>query len=117
VPAGREAEVVALRAAAAAPGGLVASAADAEETGEAVASRGALGRRRAWFGGWQEVAVVERAELVPGARLPGPALILEQHTTTVVEPGWVATRDGAGALQLSRPFDPGAPARPEGGGR
>ncbi len=41
-----------------------------------------------------------RAELAPGAGVPGPALIVEQHTCTVVDDGWVATVDGRRNLVL-----------------
>jgi len=31
-----------------------------------------------------------RDDLVPGQRVPGPAIIAERNATTVVEPGWEA---------------------------
>lgn len=43
---------------------------------------------RVWFGGWRDVPLVRSAEL--GAGVAGPALILEPHSTLVVEPGWTA---------------------------
>ena len=39
---------------------------------------------------WHEAALVVRADLRPGDRLEGPAIIAEQNATTVVEPGWQA---------------------------
>jgi 5-oxoprolinase (ATP-hydrolysing) len=63
-------------------------------------------RVRAWFGGWQEVPLVPRAAL--NAPLSGPALIVEPHTTVVVEEGWRAHPLAPGALLLE---DAGA-ARP-----
>jgi 5-oxoprolinase (ATP-hydrolysing) len=43
---------------------------------------------RVWFGDWQEVPLV-RSERLRGT-LSGPALIVEPHSTFVLEPGWVA---------------------------
>ncbi len=58
-------------------------------------------RRRAHLGGgWREVPVYEREALAPGAELETPALVLEAHATTVVESGWRARVDAAGALVL-----------------
>ncbi len=42
-------------------------------------------------GQWQQAALVARADLRPGDVLAGPAIIAEQNSTTVVEPGWNAT--------------------------
>jgi 5-oxoprolinase (ATP-hydrolysing) len=61
------------------------------------------GRRRAWFGGrWREVPFFDRDRLEPGARLVGPALVLERRSATVVEPDWSARVDARGALVLER---------------
>ena len=58
---------------------------------------------RAWFdGAWREVPLIERAALAPDARVPGPALIVESTSTTVVEPGWVAEHRAGGELVLRR---------------
>ncbi|HEX8274345.1 MAG TPA: hydantoinase B/oxoprolinase family protein [Longimicrobiaceae bacterium] len=57
------------------------------------------GRARAWLGGaWRDAPVFERAGLRPGARIAGPALVVERHSATVVEAGWDAEVDGAGGL-------------------
>ena len=63
-------------------------------------ARGSLlpARVRAWFDGWQEVPLVPRAEL--NEPLAGPALIVEPHTTVVVEEGWRACPLAPGALLL-----------------
>lgn len=59
---------------------------------------------RTWIdGAWRDLPLFDRAELAPGARLEGPALVVEAHSTTVVAPGWSAMVDGAGALALHRP--------------
>ncbi|MFQ5674776.1 MAG: hypothetical protein ACE5G1_02680, partial [bacterium] len=49
---------------------------------------------------WQEVPMFERANLASGHRLSGPALVFEQHSATVIETGWWAELDKAGALVL-----------------
>ncbi|MDP2621943.1 MAG: hydantoinase B/oxoprolinase family protein [Hyphomicrobiales bacterium] len=41
-------------------------------------------------GGWHEAKVYLRADIAPGHRIAGPALIIEPHQTIVVEPGWEA---------------------------
>ncbi len=55
-------------------------------------------RVRAWFGGWRDVPLVPLAALE--APLAGPALIVEPHTTVVVEEGWRACPLTPGALLL-----------------
>jgi 5-oxoprolinase (ATP-hydrolysing) len=59
-------------------------------------------RATAWFDGWREVPLVERAALAPGVPVDGPALLVEPNSTTVVEPGWSAERLGDGMLRLAR---------------
>ncbi|CAN5387382.1 hypothetical protein BH10PSE1_BH10PSE1_15280 [soil metagenome] len=46
--------------------------------------------------------VYRREDLRPGATVPGPAILLEDTGTTVVEPGWRATVDGGLNLILRR---------------
>jgi len=41
-------------------------------------------------GGWHDAAIHPRATLSPGATVPGPALIVEDNQTIVVDPGWQA---------------------------
>ncbi len=55
-------------------------------------------KRTRFFSGGQfhEAAVYRREQLFPGAKVPGPALIIEPNQTIVVEPGWraeVTTKD------------------------
>lgn len=76
------------------------------------------GRARGLFAGqWQEVPTFARRQLGPGATLAGPALIFEQHSATVVEPGWRASVDAADAIVMRRAETPGPDAgersRPE----
>jgi len=46
--------------------------------------------------------VLDRAALVPGTRISGPALIVDPSATTVVEPGWQAEVDVRSNLILTR---------------
>ncbi|HHM23873.1 MAG TPA: 5-oxoprolinase, partial [Bacteroidetes bacterium] len=63
----------------------------------------------AYFGGqWREVPVFDRFSLQPGAEIRGPALIFEKHSACVVERGWQAQVDPAGALVL-RAVEAGSP--------
>ena len=48
-----------------------------------------------------DAAIHPRGELAPGATLVGPALIIEDETTTVVPPGWTASVNGARQIVLS----------------
>jgi 5-oxoprolinase (ATP-hydrolysing) len=60
------------------------------------------GRVRAWFDGWREVPLLDRASLAEQEAVAGPALIVEPNSTTVVEPGWSAGRLPDGTLRLAR---------------
>ena len=54
-----------------------------------------------YFGNdWQEVPFFERSRLEAGAQIVGPALVFEDYSSTVIEPGWSAVVDCAGALLL-----------------
>src|SRR5207249_3703536 len=72
------------------------------------AAAGELPQRvRAWFGGWREVPLVPMGAL--RAELEGPALIVEAHSTVVLEEGWRARRLPGGELLLE---ESGARRRP-----
>jgi 5-oxoprolinase (ATP-hydrolysing) len=53
-------------------------------------------------GFWQDCDVYLRANLVPGHRVAGPALIIEPHQTVVLEPGWLASVTAHNHLVLKR---------------
>ena len=64
-----------------------------------------LGRRPVFdaaTGGWLDHDLYRRDELVPGARVTGPALVVESQTSTVVTPDFDAVVDGRGHLVLTR---------------
>jgi N-methylhydantoinase A len=59
-------------------------------------------RRAIAFGGERlETAVARRGDLPPGARLDGPAVVLEETATTVVPPDWALTVDLYGGLVMT----------------
>ena len=53
-------------------------------------------------GGSQHTAVYDRARLKSGARILGPAIVIEANATTVVEPGWAAEVTRRDHLVLNR---------------
>ena len=59
------------------------------------------GRRAAWFGeGFVDTPVYDRYALAPGTTLPGPAIIEERESTTVIPPGDEVTVDASGSLRI-----------------
>ena len=62
-----------------------------------------IDRASAFVGGvYQDVPIFDRAGLGAGAQIAGPAVLVEDTATTVVEPGWQAEITGRGHLILSR---------------
>jgi 5-oxoprolinase (ATP-hydrolysing) len=53
-------------------------------------------------GAWHDAAIHLRRDLSSGARLAGPALIIEPHQTIVVEPGWQASITARDHVVLAR---------------
>ncbi len=53
-------------------------------------------------GEWRKAGVHMRADLKPGHRVSGPALIIEPHQTIVVEPQWQAQINAPGHVVLTR---------------
>jgi len=47
-------------------------------------------------------AVFDRSALRPGALVAGPAIVAEDETSTLVGPGWSATVNGLGYIELTR---------------
>jgi 5-oxoprolinase (ATP-hydrolysing) len=83
---------------------LVTIAADAVTTGTAaVTVPPAAATRPVHFAtGQAETPIFHRRDLPPGCTLPGPALILDESATTLVEPGWTLSVDAAHNLILTR---------------
>ncbi|HUO82806.1 MAG TPA: hydantoinase B/oxoprolinase family protein [Gammaproteobacteria bacterium] len=62
-----------------------------------------VGRARLYAdGAWHDVPVHVRTDLGPGAQVEGPALIVEDNATTVLEPGWRLVVDAFRQLVLER---------------
>ncbi len=62
------------------------------------------GARQAWFpqtGAYQETPVYDRAGLGAGVSIPGPAIVEQMDTTTVVMPGQTLRADAHGNLVLT----------------
>ena len=53
-------------------------------------------------GGWRDVPLYARDNLLADSAIHGPAVITEPTGTNVVEPGWTATLDSMGNLLLER---------------
>jgi N-methylhydantoinase A len=47
-------------------------------------------------------AVYDRAAMPPGCTVPGPCIVAEAETSTLVGPGWRCRVDGLGYLELAR---------------
>jgi 5-oxoprolinase (ATP-hydrolysing) len=103
-PEGRAVEVESLRVVASS--GRVAASADALPLAGDAGPLAAAPRvilQQAFIGGaWRAVPAYERSSLVAGAAFAGPALVVEDHTATVVEADWTCRLDEAAALVLRR---------------
>ncbi len=53
-------------------------------------------------GTWHDAAVYTRAQLAPGHKVMGPAIVMEPHQTVVVEDGWRAEITAKNHLVLER---------------
>lgn len=98
-PKHREIELVAIR--------VVASSKHSQEyyakTGILRQHETKPGLKRAYFDGtWMDVRTFRREYLASGEFVKGPALIFERHSSTVVEKGWSAGIDSAGAIILQQ---------------
>jgi N-methylhydantoinase A len=61
-----------------------------------------IGRRRVHFGdAWHDTAIHDRLSLPVGARIRGPAILVQPDTTVLVEPGLVAETDRFGNTIVS----------------
>jgi 5-oxoprolinase (ATP-hydrolysing) len=87
------------------------AAARLDRAGTASGHEVEVGEYLAWFDGWRTAALLDREDLAPGSGRPGPCLVQERHSITVVEPGWNLRVDDAHALVLGRDGTSGAEGR------
>ncbi|MFQ5622856.1 MAG: hydantoinase/oxoprolinase family protein, partial [Paracoccaceae bacterium] len=96
---------------------LIIEAAEAEAVGlsdQLAASRAAemareesdypsFGQEKVWLhGGWVGTRFVRREAMQPGDRLTGPAVLVEPHTSILIEPGWRARITADNQVELAR---------------
>jgi len=55
-------------------------------------------------GQFQEAVVIDRAELRGGERIEGPAIVLDDVSTTIIDPGWSAEVLSGGVMLLTDDF-------------
>ena len=55
---------------------------------------------RSLVGGWHDAAIYSREALMSGMQFEGPAIVEQNDTTTVVEPGMVTRVDAYGNLMV-----------------
>jgi N-methylhydantoinase A len=68
----------------------------------AARAEGPTDRRRVWFdGGWRDTPIYRREHLPVGAALPGPAIVEQLDTTTVIEPADRVRVDALGNLEIA----------------
>jgi 5-oxoprolinase (ATP-hydrolysing) len=103
-----------LRAAVAARAPDMSGLRHAGDAGVAAAAAAPLRSERVWFPGAGRVGapVYAREALAPGQRLEGPALVLEDTGTIVLDPGFTASLGAEGILVLR---DQAGPERPAAG--
>ena len=53
-------------------------------------------------GVWHDAVVVKREAMAPGAKVAGPAIIIEPNQTIVIEPGWVGRLTAKDHIVLTR---------------
>ena len=71
------------------------------ETGGADASHARIQATRIYAdGAWQEGAIYDRGKLLPGNAVPGPAVVTEMDSTSVILPGHVGTVDAVGNILI-----------------
>jgi 5-oxoprolinase (ATP-hydrolysing) len=73
---------------------------------ESGAAPSPAGVQAVWIGnGWLDVPVFKRGELGSGSEIDGPAIVAENNSTTVIDPGWSGRINDAGHLILERGDD------------
>jgi N-methylhydantoinase A len=71
------------------------------ENGAGADVSGAVMRtERAYFGGWVDTPILHRNKLKPGNEVAGPAVVVQDDTTTVIEPGYRGAVDRFGNILI-----------------
>ena len=72
------------------------------EDGSGEDAAGALTRREQVYfdGGWLETPIYDRGKLSPKNTVAGPAVVVQDDTTTVIEPGYAGTVDRFGNILI-----------------
>jgi N-methylhydantoinase A len=61
-----------------------------------------VGEKEVFFNGWVVAAVYKRDQLPLGYRIKGPAIILEDYSTTIIPPKWEARVGRFGVIEARR---------------
>jgi N-methylhydantoinase A len=64
------------------------------------ASGAVMRTEQAYFGGWVETPILDRNGLRPGNEVTGPAVVVQDDTTTVIEPGYRGAVDRFGNILI-----------------
>src|ERR687898_273096 len=72
------------------------------EDGAGVDASDAVTRKEQVYfdGGWKETPIYDRTELRPGNAVTGPAIVVQDDTTTVIEPGYRGAVDSFGNILI-----------------
>ena len=89
-------------AGAVAAGDAGAAAARSGGSGEGAAPAPEASVRMFSGGAWHDTPMYRREAIPAGARVDGPAIVVEATATTIVEPGWRAEMSARGDLVLAR---------------
>ncbi len=74
---------------------------ESEDGADEDASGAALRTEKAYFGGeWMETRIYDRGKLRPGHAVAGPAIVAQDDTTTVLEPGYKGAVDRFGNILI-----------------
>lgn len=65
------------------------------------ASAAVMRNEKVFFGGeWVQTPIYDRGALRPGNRISGPAIVQQDDTTTVLEPGYAGAVDKFGNIRI-----------------
>jgi len=71
------------------------------KNGSAGDAAGAVLRtEKAYFGGWVDTPILDRGKLRTGQEISGPAVVVQDDTTTVIEPGYKGAVDRFGNILI-----------------